>query len=40
MNLHESLNLCEMCDKLEGTRREDNIFICEKCDDDLPIVKD
>ena len=28
---------CELCDDLGGKRRDDNIYVCDECDDKYPI---
>ena len=28
---------CEMCDSLEGIRRDDNIHVCNRCNDKYPM---
>ena len=27
---------CELCDSMEGKRREDNIAVCDECDKEHP----
>ena len=34
------MNLCELCDSEEGIRREDNIYVCDKCNKEHPIEGD
>ena len=29
---------CEMCDNYEGKKREDNIYVCDKCEKEHPSV--
>ncbi len=31
---------CELCDSPEGTRRDDNIYVCDICNDKYPIKED
>ena len=34
------MNLCELCDNKKGIRREDNIYVCNKCNEEHPIEGD
>ena len=34
-----SMMMCEMCDSIEGIRREDNIHVCDSCDKEFPIIE-
>ncbi len=29
--------MCELCDSKDGVRREDNIYVCSKCNEKYPI---
>ena len=31
---------CEMCDSKEARRREDNMYLCDECNDVYPIGDD
>ena len=31
---------CELCDNYKGQRREDNIYVCNKCNKKYPINKE
>ena len=31
---------CELCDSDDGQRREDNIYVCNKCNKKYPINKE
>ena len=28
---------CELCDNLGGKRRDDNIYVCDECNEEYPI---
>ena len=34
------MNLCELCDNEKGIRREDNIYVCDKYNEEHPIEGD
>ena len=31
---------CELCDNYNATRRKDNIYVCDKCNNKYPINKE
>ena len=30
------MKLCEMCDGYDAKRREDNLYVCDKCNKEYP----
>ena len=37
---HQKRQWCEICDDMDGKRRKDGIYVCDKCNKEHPIPRE